>query len=73
MLYGTDSTVEKTVMADSGSQDSNDGGGDGSSLVATTILHPMVQGLAFVSLNKAQKHVLKHAAALKRDADTKFG
>jgi hypothetical protein len=68
--------MEKTVTADLGSQDrsqdSSDGGSNRSSLVATTILHPMVQNLAFAASNKAQKRVLKHAAALKRDADTKF-
>jgi hypothetical protein len=44
--------MEKTLTADLGSQNSNDGGGNGSSLVATTILHPMVQNLA--ASNKAQ-------------------
>jgi hypothetical protein len=55
--------MEKTVTADLGSQNSNDGGGNGSSLLATTILHPMVQNLAFAATNKAQNRVLKHAAA----------
>jgi hypothetical protein len=72
MLYGTDSTMEKTVTADLGSQDNNDGGANRSILVATTILHPMVQDLAYAASNKAQNRVLKQAAALKRDADTKF-
>jgi hypothetical protein len=72
MLYGTDSTKEKTVTADLGSQDSNHGGANGSSLIATTILRPMVRDLAFAASNKAQNRVLKQVAALKRDADTKF-
>jgi hypothetical protein len=55
--------MEKTVTADLGSQNSNDGGGNGSSLLATTILHPMVQNLAFAATNKAQNRVLKQAAA----------
>jgi hypothetical protein len=64
MLYGTDSTMEKMVTADLGSQDSNDGCADGSSsLVATTILHPMVQDLAFAASSKDQNRVLKQAAA----------
>ncbi len=37
-----------------------------------TILHPMVQDLAYSASNKAQKRVLKQAAAMKRDADTEF-
>jgi hypothetical protein len=35
------------VKGDLESQDSNDGGANGSSLVAATILHPMVHDLAF--------------------------
>jgi hypothetical protein len=54
------------------SQNSNDGGANGSTLIATTILHPMVQDLAFSASNKAQNRVLKQAAALKHDADTEF-
>jgi uncharacterized protein (DUF2236 family) len=54
------------------SQNSNDGGADGSTLIATTILHPMVRDLASSASNKAQNRVLKQAAALKRDADTEF-
>jgi hypothetical protein len=54
------------------SQNSNDGGANGSSLIATTTLYPMVQDLAFSASNKAQKRVLKQAAALKCDANTKF-
>jgi hypothetical protein len=60
------------VTGDLESQDSNDGGANGSSLVATTILHPMVRDLAFSALNKAENCVLKQATALKRDADTEF-
>jgi hypothetical protein len=55
--------MEKTVTADLESQNSNDGGGNGSSLLATTILHPMVQNLAFAATNKAHHRVLKQAAA----------
>jgi hypothetical protein len=59
------------VTGDLESQNSNNGGANGSSLIATTILHPMVRDLAFSASNKAQKRVLKQAAALvKRDADT---
>ena len=64
--------MDKMVTGDMESNESNDGGSNGSSLVATTILHPMVQDLAFAASNKAQKRVLKQAAALKRDADTEF-
>jgi hypothetical protein len=60
------------VTGDAESQDSNNWGANGSNLVATTILHPIVQDLAFAALNKAQNRVLKQAAALKRNADTKF-
>jgi hypothetical protein len=35
------------------SQNSNDGGANGSTLIATTILHPMMQDLAFLALKKA--------------------
>jgi hypothetical protein len=38
----------------------------------TTILHPRVHNLAFAASNKAQKIVLKQAAAFKRNANTKF-
>jgi hypothetical protein len=62
-LYGTDSTMDKMVTGDLESQDSNDGGANDSSLVATTILHPMVRDLAFSASNKAQNRVLKQAAA----------
>ncbi len=62
----------KMVTEDLDSQASNNGGTNGSSLIDTTILHPMVQDLAFSASNKAQKRVLKQAAALKRDADTEF-
>jgi hypothetical protein len=64
--------MDKMVTGDLESKDSNDGGANGSSLLATTILHPMVQDLAFLTSNKAQNCVLKQAAALKRDADTEF-
>ena len=62
----------KMVTEDLDSQASNNGGTNGSSLIDTTILHPMVQDLAYSASNKAQKRVLKQAAAMKRDADTKF-
>jgi hypothetical protein len=55
--------MDKMVTGDLESQDSNDGGDNGSSLVATTILHPMVHALAFLAPNKAQNPVLKQAAA----------
>ena len=64
--------MDKMVTGDLESKDSNDGGANGSSLLATTILHPMVQDLAFSASNKAQNRVSKQAAALKRDADTEF-
>jgi hypothetical protein len=64
--------MDKMVTGDLLSQDSNGGGANGPSLVATTIVHPMVPDLAFSASNKAQNRVLKQAAALKRDADTKF-
>jgi hypothetical protein len=44
-------------------QNSNDGGANGSTLIATTILHPMVRDLAFSASMKAQNRVLKHVAA----------
>jgi hypothetical protein len=55
--------MDKIVTGDLESQDSNDGGANGSSLVAATILHPMVPDLAFWASNKAQNRVLKQAAA----------
>jgi hypothetical protein len=62
--------MDEMVTGDLESQNSNNGGANGSSLGATTILHPMVQDLAFLASNKAQNCVLKQAAALKSDADT---
>jgi hypothetical protein len=64
--------MDEMVTGDLESQNSNNGGSNGSSLIATTILHPMVRDLAFSASNKAQNRVLKQAAALKRDADTEF-
>jgi hypothetical protein len=64
--------MDEMVTGDLESQNSNNGGANGSSLVATMILHPMVRDLAFSASNKAQNRVLKQAAALKRDANTKF-
>jgi hypothetical protein len=55
--------MDKMVMGDFKSQNSDDGGANGSRLVATTILHPMVQDLAFSASNKAQNRVFKQAAA----------
>jgi hypothetical protein len=52
------------------SQDSNDGGDNGSSLVATTILHPTVHALAFLAPNKAQNCVLNQAAAFNSTIQT---
>ena len=54
--------MEKMVTGDLESQASDNGGTNGSTLVATTILHPMVCDLAFASSDKAQKIVLKQAA-----------
>jgi hypothetical protein len=59
LLYETDSTMDKMVTGDLESQNSNDGGANGSSLIATTILRPMVRDLAFSASNKAQKRVFK--------------
>jgi hypothetical protein len=55
--------MDKMGTGDLESQDSSDGGDNGSSLITTTILHPMVRVLAFSASNKAQNHVLKQAAA----------
>jgi hypothetical protein len=55
--------MDKMVTGDLESQNSNDGGANGSSLIATTIMRPMVQDLAFSASNKAQKRVFKQAAA----------
>ena len=54
--------MEKMVTGDLESQESNNVGTNGSSLVATTILHPMVCNLAFAASKKAQNRVLKQAA-----------
>jgi hypothetical protein len=51
------------VTGDFESQNSDNGGANGSRLVATTILHPMVRDLAFSASKKAQKRVFKEAAA----------
>jgi hypothetical protein len=64
--------MDEMVTRDLESQNSNDGGANGSNLIATTILRPTVRDLAFSASNKAQNRVLKQAAALKRDADTEF-
>jgi hypothetical protein len=55
--------MDKMVTGDLESQNSNDGGANGPSLIATTILRPMVRDLAFSATNKAQKRVFKQAAA----------
>jgi hypothetical protein len=47
--------MDKMVTRDLESQDSNDGGTNGSRLVATTILHPMVRDLAFSGLKQGPK------------------
>jgi hypothetical protein len=57
--------MDEMVTGDLESQNSDNGGANGSSLIATAILHPMVRDLAFSASNKAQKRVLKQAAALK--------
>jgi hypothetical protein len=54
--------MDKMVTGDLESQDTNDGGANGSSLVATTILHPMVRDLAFSASKKAQNRGLKQVA-----------
>jgi hypothetical protein len=64
--------MDEMVTGDLESQNSNNGGANGSSLVATTNLHPMVRDLAFSASNNAQNRVLKQAAALKRGANTEF-
>jgi hypothetical protein len=46
--------MDKMVTGNLESQDANDGGANGSSLVATMILHPMVRDLAFSASKKAQ-------------------
>jgi hypothetical protein len=56
--------MDKMVTGDLESQDTNDGGANGSSLVATTILHPMVRDLAFSASKKAKNRVLKQVAGL---------
>jgi hypothetical protein len=55
--------VDKIDTGDFESQNSNDGGANSSSLVAMTIVHPMVRDLAYSASNKAQNRVLKQAAA----------
>jgi hypothetical protein len=54
--------MDKMVTGDLESQDTNDGGANGSSLVATSILHPMVCDLAFAASKKAHNRVLKQVA-----------
>ncbi len=54
--------MDKMVTGDLESQESNNVGTNGSSLVATTILHAMVRNLAFAASKKAQNRVLKQAA-----------
>jgi hypothetical protein len=56
--------MDKMVTGDLESQDTNDGGANGSSLVATMILHPMVRDLAFSASKKAQNRVLRQVAGL---------
>jgi hypothetical protein len=55
--------MDKMVTGDFESHNSDDGGANGSRLVATNILHPMVRDLALSASNKAQKRVFKQAAA----------
>jgi hypothetical protein len=55
--------MDKMVTGDLKSQNSNDGGANSFSLIATTILRPMVRDLAFSASNKAQKLVFKQTAA----------
>jgi hypothetical protein len=60
------------LTGDLESQNGNNGGANGSSVIATTIMHPMVQDLAFLASNKFQKCVSKQAAALKCDINAEF-
>jgi hypothetical protein len=55
--------MDKIVTGDFESQNSNNGGVNGSSLVAMTIVHPIVRDLAYLVSNKAQNRVFKQAAA----------
>ena len=55
--------MDKMVTGDFESRNSDDGGANGSTVVAATILHLMVRDLAFSALNKAQNRVFKQAAA----------
>mgnify|MGYP000096332960 CR=1 FL=1 len=55
--------MDEMVTGDLESQNSDNGGANGSSLVATTILHPMVRDLTFLASNKAKNCILKQAAA----------
>jgi hypothetical protein len=54
--------MDKMDTGELESQNSNNGGANGSSLIATTIMRQMVRDLAFSALNKAQKRVFKQAA-----------
>jgi hypothetical protein len=62
--------MDKMVTGGLESQDSNDGGDNGSSLVATTVRYPMVRALAFPAPNKAQNRVLKQTAAFNSTIQT---
>jgi hypothetical protein len=55
--------MDKMALEVLESQNSNDGGANSSTLIATTILHPMVRDLAFSASKKAQNRVLKQVAA----------
>jgi hypothetical protein len=60
-------------MADIQNQSSNNGSANGSNLIDTAmILPPTMHNSAFTASNMAQKIVLKQAATLKRDDETKF-
>jgi hypothetical protein len=55
--------MDKMVTGGFKSQNSNDEGANGPSLVAMTIVHPMVRDLAYSASNKAQNCIFKQAAA----------
>jgi hypothetical protein len=72
MFFGSDSTMENTITADLGSQDSNDGGANVSILIYTTTLHSRVCNLASTASNKVKKIVLKETAGFTCRANTKI-
>jgi hypothetical protein len=55
--------MDKMDTGELESRNSNNGGANGSSLIAMTIMRQMVRDLAFSASNKAQKRVFKQVAA----------